>query len=82
MLMNSKTDYEFRTTVIDELHDEEDFKKIGLLIAGAKRYFLQRFTDRESVPYGNLTPPSFDKMYALQKIAREYIPDTQLRGVE
>ena len=82
LLMNSKTDYEFRTTVVDELHDEEDFKKIGLLIKGAKRYFLQRFTDRESVPYGNLTAPSFDKMYALQKIAREYIPDTQLRGVE
>ena len=82
LLMNSKTDYEFRTTIIDELHDEEDFKKIGLLIKGAKRYFLQRFTDRESVPYGNLTAPSFDKMYALQKIAREYIPDTQLRGVE
>ena len=82
LLMNSDTDYEFRTTVIDELHDEEDFKKIGLLIGGAKRYFLQRFTDRESVPYGNLSAPSFDKMYSLQKIAREYIPNTQLRGVE
>ena len=82
LLMNGNTDYEFRTTVIDELHDEEDFEKIALLISGAKRYFLQRFTDRDSVPYGNLSAPSFEKMYRLAEIAKTYVPDTQLRGVE
>ena len=82
LLMNGSTDYEFRTTVIDELHEPEDFEKIGALIGGAKRYFLQRFTDRDSVPYGNLTAPSFEKMYELEAIAKQYIPDTKLRGVE
>ena len=61
---------------------EEDFIKIGKMIKGAKRYFLQRFTDRDSVPYGNLTAPSFDKMYKFAEIAKEFIPDTRLRGVE
>lgn len=82
LLMNGNTDYEFRTTVVNELHEEADFVKIGDMIKGAKRYFLQRFTDRDSVPYGNLTSPSFDKMHKLLKIAREFIPNTELRGVE
>jgi pyruvate formate lyase activating enzyme len=82
ILMNGDTEYEFRTTVVNELHDEEDFIKIGEMIKGAKRYFLQRFTDRDSVPYGNLTAPSFDKMYKFAEIAKEFIPDTRLRGVE
>ena len=82
LLMHSGTEYEFRTTVIDELHEPEDFEHIGEMIRGAKRYFLQRFTDRDSVPYGNLSAPSFEKMYALAKIAKKYVPDTALRGVE
>ena len=82
LLMHSGTEYEFRTTVIDELHEPEDFEHIGEMIRGAKRYFLQRFTDRDSVPYGNLSAPSFEKMYALAEIAKKYVPDTALRGVE
>lgn len=80
--MNSTIEYEFRTTVVSELHNEDDFNKIGEIIKGAKRYFLQRFTDRDSVPYGNLTAPSFDKMYKYAEISRKYVPNTQLRGVE
>ena len=82
ILMNGDTEYEFRTTVVNELHEEEDFIKIGEMIKGAKRYFLQRFTDRDSVPYGNLTAPSFDKMHKFAEISRRFIPNTELRGVE
>ncbi|MBQ3817190.1 MAG: anaerobic ribonucleoside-triphosphate reductase activating protein [Clostridia bacterium] len=82
LLMNSNIDYEFRTTVVNELHEEEDFIKIGEMIKGAKRYFLQRFTDRDSVPYGNLTAPSFDKMHKFAEISRKFVPNTELRGVE
>ena len=82
LLMNGKIEYEFRTTVIRELHEKEDFEKIGEFIKGAKHYFLQRFTDRDSVPYGNLTAPTFDEMYEFAEIARRDVPDTKLRGVE
>ena len=81
-LMTGDTDYEFRTTVISELHCEDDFEKIGEMIKGAKRYYLQRFTDRETVPYGNLSAPSFEEMYKYAEIMKKYIPETQLRGVE
>ena len=82
LLMNGTTDYEFRTTVIKELHDESDFEKIGEMIRGAKRYFLQRFTDRDTVPYGNLSAPSFDEMYRYAEISKQFVINTELRGVE
>ncbi len=82
LLMNGNTEYEFRTTVVSELHEEEDFEKIGELIKGAKRYFLQRFTDRDTIPYGNLSAPSFDEMGKYAEIARKYVKNTELRGVE
>ena len=82
MLMEDGVDYEFRTTVVDELHAPEDFDAIGAWIAGAKHYFLQAFTDRDVVPFGNLHAPSADRMRAYADIARKYVPDTQLRGVD
>ena len=82
LLMNGNTDYEFRTTVVDELHEEADFEKIGEMIKGAKHYFLQRFTDRDSVPFGNLSAPSFEKMRKYADISRNFVINTELRGVE
>lgn len=43
LIMNSKVDYEFRTTVVKSQLTFEDFDKIGELIQGAKRYYLQKF---------------------------------------
>ena len=36
LLMESGKDYEFRTTVVRELHESEDFEEIGSLIRGAR----------------------------------------------
>ena len=41
LLMSSGVDYEFRTTVVDELHSIEDIEEIAKQIKGAKRYFIQ-----------------------------------------
>ena len=82
VLMNSGTDYEFRTTVIKEFHEESDFHRMGEMIRGAKRYFLQEFTDRETVPFGGLSAPSAEEMRAFADIAAQYVPSVELRGVE
>ena len=82
LLKNGKTDYEFRTTVVKEFHEAGDFEAIGKEIAGAKRYFLQKFTDRDTVPFRNLSAPSPEEMKTYAKIARRYVPETRLRGVE
>lgn len=82
LLIDGEADYEFRTTVVDELHGAGDFEAIGRWIAGAKRYFLQAFTDRDSVPFAGFHAPSDEAMRAYAQIARKYVPETALRGVE
>ena len=82
LLMQGSVDYEFRTTVVAEFHEAADFKAIGAWIAGAQRYFLQIFTDRDTVPYGNLHAPAREDVIAWADIARKYVPDTAIRGLE
>ena len=43
ILKNGGVDYEFRTTVLRSQISLEDFEKIGQLIKGAPRYYLQKF---------------------------------------
>ena len=47
LIKNSKIDYEFRTTVIKSQLSFDDFEKIGQMIKGAKRYYLQKFVSSE-----------------------------------
>ena len=82
LLMAGDIDYEFRTTVVDELHEAGDFEAIGAWIAGARRYFLQAFTDRDTVPFGNLHAPSPERLRQYAAVAARFVPDTRLRGVE
>ena len=82
MLLEDRVDYEFRTTVVEQFHEEKDFEAIGQMIQGAKRYFLQAFTDRDSVPFGNLSAPSKEAMLKYAEIAGKYVQDVQIRGVD
>ena len=81
LLMDGDTPYEFRTTVVDQLHKAEDFEAIGRWIAGAKAYFLQPFTDRDSVPFAGLSAPTGDTLEKYASIARVYVPYTSIRGL-
>ncbi len=79
-IMEQAPDYEFRTTVIREFHESDDFHEIGRMIRGAKRYCLQAFTDRDTVPYAGLHAPTPDEMRAYAAIAGEYVSEITLRG--
>ena len=80
LLINGSTGYEFRTTVIEQLHEKEDFYEMGELIRGADNYFLQSFTDRDSVPYEGFSAPSQEKMEEYAQIMRKYVRSVSLRG--
>ena len=81
IIMGSGIEYEFRTTVVEQLHDNDSFKGIGTLIEGAERYFLQKFTDRDTVPFEGLSAPSDDKMREYLETVRPFVKEVQLRGV-
>lgn len=80
-LLSGAVDYEFRTTIVQELHDEKSFEEIGKLIRGAKRYYLQKFTDRDSVAFAGLHAPSDDTLARYAEIVRPYVVSAELRGV-
>ena len=82
LLMTGEVEYEFRTTVIEQLHEAEDFEKIGQWIGGAKHYFLQAFADRDSVPFDGFSAPGAEKMKQFAQIAGRFVRDTQIRGVD
>ncbi len=82
LLMEGKTDCEFRTTAVAELHDDRSFEEIARWIKGAKHYYLQRFTDRETVPFEGLHPPAAEQMRHWADIVRPMIPAVELRGVD
>ena len=82
LLMGGAADYEFRTTAVAQFHDAGSFRAIGPWLRGAKRYFLQRFTDRDTVPFAGLTAPSEEDLRRWAELLRPDIPSVALRGVE
>ena len=80
LLMKGDTEYEFRTTVTAELHDDDSFRAIGAWISGAKRYFLQKFTDRETVPFQGFHAPGEKQLQDWIGILRPYVGTTGIRG--
>ena len=49
IIMNSKVDYEFRTTVLKSQLNYSDFEEIGQLIHGAEKYYLQKFEAKTEI---------------------------------
>ena len=81
ILLENKVDYEFRTTVVRELHTIEDFKKISEWIKGAKRYFLQCFKDNENLIGNNLSAYTPRELEGFLEVLKNNIDKVSLRGV-
>lgn len=80
LIMDSGIDYEFRTTVVKPFHKIEDFEKIGELIKGAKRYFIQNFASSKQVDSRMKFEPFTDKeLAAAKKIMKKYVKEVSIR---
>ena len=49
LIMRSKIDYEFRTTVAKPLISVDDVLKIGKMIKGAKKYYIQNYVKTKQI---------------------------------
>ena len=79
-LMNSGIDYEFRTTLVNEFHDDESIKEMGELIKGAKKLYLQKFVERESCIQLGLHEVSEEDAKRFQEILSKNVQTVSLRG--
>ena len=82
ILLSNKVDYEFRTTVVKQLHSKEDFEIIGQMIQGAKNYFIQRFQENENVIDKKLSAPDKEELIEYLTIVKKYVPNAMLRGID
>lgn len=81
-IMSCGVAYEFRTTIIDEYHEDADMKAIGEWIKGAKRYRLQRYIDNEHCIQHGLHMVSKEKAEKFLEILKPYLPDVTLRSYD
>lgn len=79
-LKTGVVDYELRTTAVVEYHTDEDFLAMGKWIEGAKRYFIQCYTERDSVLCPGLTSPSAEDLNRWYEIVRPYVNEVSVRG--
>lgn len=80
-LMEGNVSYEFRTTVVRELHTKEDFIAIGNWIKGASSYYLQPYQESENVITPGFSSYSYREMQEIQSLLLPSIP-TFIRGME
>ena len=79
-LLSGVIPYEFRTTVVRELHDQDSLLKAAQRIKGAEHYYLQQFVDSDHVLKQGLSSYSPSEMEALRKEIAHLVPNVQLRG--
>lgn len=82
LLKNGPIDYEFRTTVVKELHSKETFEKIGELLSGAKQYFLQGYIDSERVIERRFSSYTKEELETFVAILKKTIKNVSIRGVD
>ena len=83
LLIGSKVDYEFRTTVLPLFHEADDMEEIGKFISGAKAYYLQQFRPEITLNKkisGEVAYLATD-LEKLAKIAGKYVEKCGVRGI-
>ncbi|MCR4956932.1 MAG: anaerobic ribonucleoside-triphosphate reductase activating protein [Lachnospiraceae bacterium] len=82
LLLRCDIPFEFRTTVVKELHHVEDFTSIGEWIKGAPAYFLQCYKDSEQVISPGFTSPDLQDLQLMKDAVLPFVPGTELRGID
>ena len=82
LLKGSGVEYEFRTTVVRELHTLSDIEEIGAEIRGAAAWYLQCFKDSgDLILKDTFSPPTRQELEEMLKKAREFAVKCDIRGV-
>ena len=81
-LLNGSLDYEFRTTIVHELHSAEDMHSIGKWLKGARAFYLQCFRDSGDILSPGLSAPDKATLLNYQEILNTYLNHVSLRGID
>lgn len=86
-LLRGTIPYEFRTTVVRELHTQADMEAISEWVAGAEKYYLQMYEDRdrrilsEELRGRKLHGRTQEEMECFANILSQTVKTVELRGI-
>ena len=82
LLKKDLVEYEFRTTVLPGLVDEEDMPKIGEWLKGAKQYYIQQFVPIKTLNESYMTkePHTHDSLHKMKDSVSPYVEFCAIRG--
>ena len=80
ILKSSEIEYEFRTTLVKELHNANDILEIGILLLDTDKIYLQRFVDHGTCLKEGLHEVDIETAKFYQTILKEYVKIVKLRG--
>lgn len=83
LIKESAPDYEFRTTVIESFHDDDQMIEIAGLVAGARRYVVQPFVPSEELPgavYREAARTSAGRLDTVVELVSGYADEVTVRG--
>lgn len=87
-LLTEPVDYEFRTTVVEQLHSAQDMKEIGQWLqtlapqTKAKQLFIQPYRDSDGVLCSGLCAPERDTLTAFCQELQPYVQNVSIRGMD
>ncbi|MCD6504033.1 anaerobic ribonucleoside-triphosphate reductase activating protein [Candidatus Bathyarchaeota archaeon] len=81
ILKSGAVDYEFRCTVVPGFVDEEDVKKMGELVKGAKRFVFQQFVPDDTLDKSlrKVEPYTREVILHFSELMRKYVKEVSLR---
>jgi len=83
LIVDSGCEYEFRTTVVESFHGEEDILAICRELDGASRYVLQAYVPPKNLEPGSVLSEKRTPMSTLEKyheLCRGHFRETLMRG--
>lgn len=81
LLRESGVDYEFRTTVVQELHTPQDIVSICQWIQSAPTYALQKFQDSGNLISAGLHSPEPLALEGFARLAQPFFKQVLVRGL-
>lgn len=81
-LMEGHVPYEFRTTVVKELHSPDTFREIGQWISGCSAYYLQAYRDSDTVICPGFHTNTKEELEEYRQLLLQTIPIVGIRGMD
>ena len=83
LVRSEAKDYEFRTTIIETIHTDEQMEEVRQIVDGSRRYAMQAFIPRDELPgstYRTLPRTTAARLHELKELMAGCADEILLRG--